>query len=140
MPLPVLVVRFKFVGFYSGDHGDGHPFDGPLGTLAHSLVPLCNIKAIDLIHAASDRDFAVSWVIGSRCNIPKVSSQVLNFSLSFSSQQEELNSEARTRIYLDSAMHRLFPPLSRAWERNFFNALMPSIDGDLRAASSNLET
>uniref|UniRef100_A0A0D6QR78 Peptidase metallopeptidase domain-containing protein n=1 Tax=Araucaria cunninghamii TaxID=56994 RepID=A0A0D6QR78_ARACU len=27
------------VGYYSGDHGDGEPFDGALGTLAHSFSP-----------------------------------------------------------------------------------------------------
>ncbi|TKY69784.1 Metalloendoproteinase 2-MMP [Spatholobus suberectus] len=27
------------IGFYSGDHGDGEPFDGVLGTLAHSFSP-----------------------------------------------------------------------------------------------------
>ncbi|WCJ34568.1 matrix metalloproteinase [Euphorbia peplus] len=28
------------INFYKGDHGDGRPFDGPLGELAHSFSPI----------------------------------------------------------------------------------------------------
>ncbi|AQK74730.1 Metalloendoproteinase 5-MMP [Zea mays] len=44
------------IGFYSGSHGDGEPFDGPLGTLAHAFSPTDGRFHLDAAEA---------WVAGS---------------------------------------------------------------------------
>ncbi|KAI4382573.1 hypothetical protein MLD38_008523 [Melastoma candidum] len=43
------------IGFYTGDHGDGEPFDGVMGTLAHAFSP-----PNGLFHL----DGAENWVVG----------------------------------------------------------------------------
>ncbi|KZV27082.1 metalloendoprotein 1-like [Dorcoceras hygrometricum] len=42
------------IGFFSGDHGDGEPFDGVLGTLAHAFAP-----TVGRLHLDNDEN----WVI-----------------------------------------------------------------------------
>nr|CAB3447892.1 unnamed protein product [Digitaria exilis] len=44
------------IGFYSGAHGDGEPFDGPLGTLAHAFSPTDGRFHLDAAEA---------WVAGA---------------------------------------------------------------------------
>jgi len=43
------------IGFFSGDHGDGEPFDGSLGTLAHAFSPTNG-----RFHLDADEDWIVS--------------------------------------------------------------------------------
>ncbi|CAN6239478.1 unnamed protein product [Urochloa humidicola] len=52
------------IGFYAGSHGDGEPFDGPLGTLAHAFSPTDGRFHLDAAEA---------WVAGgdvSRASSP----------------------------------------------------------------------
>lgn len=42
------------IGFFSGDHGDGEPFDGVMGTLAHAFAP-----TVGRLHLDNDEN----WVI-----------------------------------------------------------------------------
>ncbi|KAG5534995.1 hypothetical protein RHGRI_022935 [Rhododendron griersonianum] len=48
------------IGFYRGDHGDGAPFSGPNGVLAHSFAPTDG-----RFHYNADRSFSVNPVAGS---------------------------------------------------------------------------
>lgn len=43
------------IGFYTGDHGDGEPFDGVLGTLAHAFSP-----PNGRFHLDGDEDWVIS--------------------------------------------------------------------------------
>ncbi|KAH1063927.1 hypothetical protein J1N35_028914 [Gossypium stocksii] len=43
------------IGFYTGDHGDGEPFDGVLGTLAHAFSPTSG-----RLHLDGDENWVVS--------------------------------------------------------------------------------
>ncbi|XP_019059154.1 PREDICTED: metalloendoproteinase 2-MMP [Tarenaya hassleriana] len=47
------------IGFYTGDHGDGEPFDGVLGTLAHAFSPPSG-----RFHLDSDENWVVSGDVG----------------------------------------------------------------------------
>ncbi|WJX91527.1 hypothetical protein P8452_73293 [Trifolium repens] len=51
------------IGFYSGDHGDGEPFDGVLGVLAHSFSP-----EIGRLHL----DAAETWAVDFKVTKSKV--------------------------------------------------------------------
>ncbi|KAG2661458.1 metalloendoproteinase 2-MMP-like [Panicum virgatum] len=49
------------IGFYAGSHGDGEPFDGPLGTLAHAFSPTDGRFHLDAAEA---------WVVGGDASSP----------------------------------------------------------------------
>ncbi|KAJ4874724.1 matrix metalloproteinase [Raphanus sativus] len=48
------------IGFYTGDHGDGEPFDGVLGTLAHAFSPPSG-----KFHLDADENWVVSGDLDS---------------------------------------------------------------------------
>ncbi|KAL8117136.1 metalloendoproteinase 2-MMP-like [Apium graveolens] len=45
--VPSVEVPDIMIGFYSGDHGDGSPFDGPYGVLAHASPPTAGTFHLD---------------------------------------------------------------------------------------------
>lgn len=51
------------IEFYSGDHGDGEPFDGVLGTLAHAFSPPSGIFHLDA---------AENWVVNGGSSLSGV--------------------------------------------------------------------
>ncbi|CAN1852693.1 Metalloendoproteinase 2-MMP [Linum perenne] len=53
------------VGFLSGDHGDGEPFDGVLGTLAHAFSPPSG-----RLHLDGDEDWVVTGLSGGDAALP----------------------------------------------------------------------
>ena len=55
------------IAFYSGDHGDGEPFDGELGTLAHAFSPT---------NGRFHLDGAESWVVSGDVTTSSISSAI----------------------------------------------------------------
>ncbi|XP_007044491.2 PREDICTED: metalloendoproteinase 2-MMP [Theobroma cacao] len=55
------------IAFYSGDHGDGEPFDGVLGTLAHAFSPT---------NGRFHLDAAENWVVSGDVTTSSLSSAV----------------------------------------------------------------
>ncbi|KAF4391659.1 hypothetical protein F8388_005424 [Cannabis sativa] len=55
------------IGFFVGDHGDGEPFDGVLGTLAHAFSPTAG-----RFHLDGDEN----WVVGGDISTSSVASAV----------------------------------------------------------------
>ncbi|KAL0693692.1 hypothetical protein Bca4012_060872 [Brassica carinata] len=56
------------IGFFSGDHGDGEPFDGPMGTLAHASSP-----PTGMFHLDGDEDWLISGEEMNRRILPVTS-------------------------------------------------------------------
>ncbi|XP_009113266.1 metalloendoproteinase 5-MMP [Brassica rapa] len=56
------------IGFFAGDHGDGEPFDGPMGTLAHASSP-----PTGMFHLDGDEDWLISGEDMSRQILPVTS-------------------------------------------------------------------
>ncbi|KAJ0265893.1 Metalloendoproteinase 5-MMP [Hirschfeldia incana] len=56
------------IGFFTGDHGDGEPFDGPMGTLAHASSP-----PTGMFHLDGDEDWLISGEEMNRRILPVTS-------------------------------------------------------------------
>ncbi|KAL9860514.1 Metalloendoproteinase 5-MMP [Arabidopsis thaliana] len=56
------------IGFFSGEHGDGEPFDGAMGTLAHASSP-----PTGMLHLDGDEDWLISNSEISRRILPVTS-------------------------------------------------------------------
>uniref|UniRef100_A0A0E0K0V5 Peptidase metallopeptidase domain-containing protein n=1 Tax=Oryza punctata TaxID=4537 RepID=A0A0E0K0V5_ORYPU len=61
------------IGFYSGDHGDGEAFDGPLGTLAHAFSPTDGRFHLDAAEAwVASGDLSTSSSFGTAVDLESV--------------------------------------------------------------------
>lgn len=56
------------IGFFTGEHGDGEPFDGAMGTLAHASSP-----PTGMFHLDGDEDWLISETKISRRKLPVTS-------------------------------------------------------------------
>ncbi|CAH8388157.1 unnamed protein product [Eruca vesicaria subsp. sativa] len=59
------------IGFFAGEHGDGEPFDGPMGTLAHASSP-----PTGMFHLDGEEDWLISGEDVNRRKILPVTSVV----------------------------------------------------------------
>lgn len=71
------------IGFYSRDHGDGAPFDGPSGVLAHAFQPAPAYTGYSALYGDAHFDDDELWTVGvpTGINLYQVATHELGHSL-----------------------------------------------------------